>query len=185
MQTRPGIRWLAAAAASLAVCAVLTASGAAHEGHGRLVPASPTPSPTPQGLPVAEIDASLAKPPNCDPKAYGRLLRSQLEAAGIDGPGRLGVEMTVLKAPLTLHKLLIQLYVNDKVFWETETDCLGCLKVYPPSDEPKAPGYYFQLDPAALKSAAQAFPQATEVGLAGVVHDGAWVRFRFVKLEGK
>ena len=181
MRSRPAIRGVALGA-GLAIGLAVAATTDGGKGPGTMI-AAPTPSASPSGVPVAEVEAYMAKVPNCEPKLFGSVPVSALPAAGIQGPSNLAVEMTVVKAPVTLHKLLLGLYQGKKLLWETEAQCGGCPQVYAVSDPPKGTPYYFQLDPAAVKVAAQLFPQATDVGLAGVVHDGALVRFRFVGLE--
>lgn len=175
MRTRPGILWLAAAI-SLAVGAAV----AGGTGHGHLVPISYYLFPPPPELGVATIDASAAKAPNCDPKFYGSRHMTHLVTAGINSPQRLGIRMTVLDAPLTLHKLKVQLFRYGQVILETEAECIGCLQDYPVSGPQGGP--VFRLDAEAVAAAAPAWPLATEVGLAGTVHDGAWVHFGFLRL---
>jgi hypothetical protein len=171
------------AAALMLGAATVQAGG--NNGHGRLAVVSPDTMSFGEGAEAAFL--VVGPKPNCDPKLLGAVSAATLQALGIQQPAAVGVVMTVLEQPLTLHKLLLQLRSGGQAFFETEVDCLGCLQQYAPVEEKKGAirGYTFRLDPVAMKAAAPLFAKATEIGLAGVLHDGGHVRLTFVKLEGE
>lgn len=152
-------------------------------GSGRLAPAAPSPTPSPQEVVLGVVDVSPGKGPSCTPKYIGAVALQQLETIGVLNAGELGVEMTVLEKPAFLHKLVVQLYANNQVVWESEAECTGCAQTYAVSD-PNGGGYFFRLDPTAVGLASQQWPQATAVALSGMAHDGAFARFSFVRVDG-
>jgi hypothetical protein len=156
--------------------------------HGRLTIATPDPgpSPSPSSPPVevnlGVVDVSGAKGPSCTPKFIGAADLAVLAAIGVQTPEALGVRMEVLEKPLMLHKLMVHLYSNNQVVWESEPECTGCLQTYNVSDPNQGGGPVFRLDATALALAMQQWPQATALGLSGRAHDGATARFSFVRL---
>ena len=157
--------------------------------HGRLALIEPSPSPSPSASPggttadLGLVDVSGIKGQICGPKFIGAVDMAVLTAINVQTPDVLGVQMVVNEKPLMLHKLMVHLYSNNQVIWESEFNCTGCMQNYAVSDPNQGGGYVFRLDATALGQAMQQWPQATAVGLSGRAHDGVTARFAFVRVE--
>lgn len=151
------------------------------QGSGAAVICSPNPCATSGQTTLGVVDVYGAKGP-CTPKYIGAMDVGVLAQNGVHTPDELAVTMDVMGKPVMLHNLVVLLYSNNQVVWQSDAQCVGCLQTYPVSD-PQGAGYVFRLDSTAVALAMQQWPQATAVGLAGVGHDGDKVRFGFARVD--